>query len=329
MTRRRTRSLCACGHGKEHHTGPNATCVYGHTTITGGCTWCGGWGKPKRHAAYVTTAPTLADLERLKHNAQAALDALCACMRTMLTPPPTSNGTSFENASDVARVLKAEPPLRRKPNPKEHERLNTLLRGTSPLYQIQSRPETSEVGTTKLRAPPGTGALPTLPAIGEVFVMKKMHRKILTALAQHPAGLTKGTILLHAGYAATGHVSKAFAALGREGLMSESPVVGVPIERDLFFVTDAGLRALGSYDKLPVGRHLLAHLLRRLATMDSKILSVIAEASPAELSKNEILDLAEYSATGHVSKAFARLVRLHYVVKVGKHKLRLSDELTG
>jgi hypothetical protein len=47
--------------------------------------------------------------------------------------------------------------------------------------------------------------------------LKTMHRAMLTALAQHPGGLTKRQVLIHTSYAASGPVSTAFADLSRAG----------------------------------------------------------------------------------------------------------------
>lgn len=144
-----------------------------------------------------------------------------------------------------------------------------------------------------------------------------MHRKFLTALAQHPKGLTKGQILTHTGYASAGATSRAFATLSSEGLISCDHLVTI---------TDAGMEKLGPFDPLPVGDELRDHLLQTLPKMEATLLRVVFDHHPATIGKGEILNRAGYSSAGATSRAFARLTRLGYVVRRG-HGLTAAPEM--
>jgi hypothetical protein len=153
--------------------------------------------------------------------------------------------------------------------------------------------------------------------------MKPMPRAILTALAQHPHGLTKGQILVHTTYRSSGPVSKCFAELARNG-WTETTLGKVCI-------TDIGLAALGSYEPLPMGDALRDHLLNgsKLSPMEKKMLRATFDAYPSAIGKGRILEQTGYASSGPVSKAFARLTAMGYVTKDGRGALRASDDLFG
>jgi DNA-binding transcriptional regulator YhcF (GntR family) len=145
---------------------------------------------------------------------------------------------------------------------------------------------------------------------------------MLTALAQHPDGLTKAQVLLHTSYRSSGPVSKAFADLTREGWVE-------PDSRNGLRITRSGVAALGDYESLPLGTALRAYLLEgsKLSTMEKALLRAICDAYPSPLAKGEVLTRVGYASSGPVSKAFARLVRYGYVASAGRSELRASDDL--
>jgi len=153
--------------------------------------------------------------------------------------------------------------------------------------------------------------------------LSKMEVAMLTALAQHPEGLSKPKLLLHADYAAGGATSACFAKLVREAWAS-------PANGGLR-ITPSGLKKLGHYDPLPVGDALRAHILAgsRLSAMEKKLLEVICAAYPYSVPKGEILERANYSAGGATSAAFARLVALDYATIAARGELAAAKELFG
>jgi hypothetical protein len=149
-----------------------------------------------------------------------------------------------------------------------------------------------------------------------------LPRAILTALAQHPDGLTKEQILIHSGYAANGKVSTAFATLLANGHV-QSP------RPSFLVITPPGLRYLGPFEPLPTGAALRRFLLEgdKFNTLEKALLRPILEAYPSAVTKGQILELAGYAANGKVSSAFAKLTRLGYVRKAGPGSLVAAREL--
>jgi hypothetical protein len=145
---------------------------------------------------------------------------------------------------------------------------------------------------------------------------------MLTALAQHPDGLTKKQILVHTGYASSGPVSTAFADLSRLALVDV-------VDGSRLGITAAGLAALGSFEPLPLGDALRQWLLTgdKLSTMEKALLARICEAYPAAIRKRDVLEQAGYASSGPVSSAFAKLVAYNYAVPQGASMLMAAEEL--
>lgn len=146
-------------------------------------------------------------------------------------------------------------------------------------------------------------------------------RKMLMALAQHPDGLTKPQILLHAGYASSGPVSTSFADILKKGWAGTSG--------SRLVITEDGTTELGDFDPLPTGSDLLDFLLtgNKLDKLEKALLKTCCDVYPEEISKSEILDRARYKSSGPVSTAFAKLVRYTYLVSSGRSMLRASEAL--
>jgi hypothetical protein len=151
-----------------------------------------------------------------------------------------------------------------------------------------------------------------------------MHRAFLTALAQAGKPLTKKQLRVRASYRDSGPVSKAFAEMVRNDWVREHGSAKLGI-------TDAGLQALGAYDPLPTGAALRSALvdgsLGKLSQMERKFLDLLIRGYPDTWSKAKLREEAGYADSGPVSKAFAHLVALDYVVAEGSGYLKASDEL--
>lgn len=150
--------------------------------------------------------------------------------------------------------------------------------------------------------------------------MPPMRRAFLTALAQHPQGLTKALILMHADYRSSGSTSTEFAALLRDGLMF--------VESGACRITDAGRAALGPFQRLPVGRERLKLLIGsdKLEPFERKVLSFLGATPTASYTKAQVLEGAGYKSSGSTSSGFARLSKFGYMEKDGA-KVRLSKNL--
>lgn len=145
----------------------------------------------------------------------------------------------------------------------------------------------------------------------QLMIGKPMPRAILTALVQHPRGLSKGQILVHADYRSSGSVSTCFAELVRNGHIEN---LGGTL-----YITEAGKIALGAWDPLPTGADLQAHILNgsRLSIAEKKIMGVLLKAYPEARAKGAILEACGYASSGSMSTAFAHLVALGYARQAG------------
>jgi hypothetical protein len=74
---------------------------------------------------------------------------------------------------------------------------------------------------------------------------KPMPRAFLTALAQHPRGLTKGQVRIHTGYSDSGPVSTCFAQLAAAGYTR--------LQGALLTITPTGIAALGPIRSVATG----------------------------------------------------------------------------
>lgn len=150
--------------------------------------------------------------------------------------------------------------------------------------------------------------------------LPKMKRSFLTILAQYdPEPLSKNRILALTEYAASGPVSKEFASLVRDG-HAELTAAGMHI-------TSLGKTVLGEWTPLPTGEELRQNVMNgnRLNTMEKRFIQLLFNSHPNARSKKELLDETGYAASGPVSKAFARLVRLEFAVQDGPSMLRSHD----
>lgn len=159
-----------------------------------------------------------------------------------------------------------------------------------------------------------------LTAVNAQGTLTAMQTRFLTALAQHPDGLSKGQLLILARYASSGPVSKCFAQMTRDGWVASNTAGWLQI-------TAAGRQALGPFEPLPTGAKLRAHVLAdaNLKPIDKAILSVLFQHYPKDIAKGALLDLAGYKSSGPVSKSFAKLVRLGWAISTKVGHLKASE----
>ena len=83
---------------------------------------------------------------------------------------------------------------------------------------------------------------------------------------------------------------------------------------------------MGEYEKLPEGEELVAYWVRELKGGASRMLAVLAEQSPASLTKEKLGELAMISsASGTFSTYLSKLRSLDLVT--GTTEIKLSEEL--
>jgi len=145
-------------------------------------------------------------------------------------------------------------------------------------------------------------------------------RRIMIALAQHPAGVTARKLGILSDVTPGGSTWRgAFAALRREQLIIE---VG-----DVIQLSETGRLALGDYAPLPTGDALRQHWLRKMGHGTRReILQLILEAYPKEISAQRIAERVGVERGGSTWRGhMARLRGLDLVS--GSDMLRARDEL--
>jgi hypothetical protein len=119
------------------------------------------------------------------------------------------------------------------------------------------------------------------------LVLDKAARLILAALAQYPHGRTSHQIALLTGYSPSS--LKGPLANLRE---HQAVTMGQPVQ-----ITQAGLDALGPWERLPTGRELADHWLAKLPKAESLILRALLEVHPSGLTSEEMAARLNYSAS--------------------------------
>ncbi len=145
------------------------------------------------------------------------------------------------------------------------------------------------------------------------------ERRILTALAQYPAGRMQVQIAILTGYAHSGGGFRNYlGALRSRGLIENAG--------DQLRITAAGNAALGTFSPLPRGEELLAHWRTQLGKAERLILEELYRAYPQMLSRDEIAERTGYEVEGGgFRNAMSRLRTLELVS--GKGELRASEDL--
>ncbi len=199
---------------------------------------------------------------------------------------------------------------------------NDLSATLAPPAAVPGPAAVRAVAPPKPRAPaprPTNGnAGPSDPDLG-----KGMPRRILTALAQRPGGLTNAQIGTRAGMSSTsGSFSNALAFLRKRGWLADSGNVRL--------ITADGEAALGAYERLPEGAELQAYWLAQLGnSIPSRALKALCDAYPSALTNEQIGEAAGCAHTsGSFSNAMGKLRKLE-LASGGRGSTTASAELFG
>jgi hypothetical protein len=146
-------------------------------------------------------------------------------------------------------------------------------------------------------------------------------RRMLVALAQRPQGLTDGQLGVRAGVSSRGGSFRTYKSKARTNGWMES---AGPNNR----ITTAGIAALGDFEPLPEGRALAEYWLGQLGTSGaSRMLRVLIDAYPNELSDEEVGTLANVETAGGSFRTYLSRLRTLELVTRGPDGLRASEEL--
>jgi hypothetical protein len=190
-------------------------------------------------------------------------------------------------------------------------------------------PSTKSLPTPPIRTQAEVKAKPSTPAPGPLAATggdgdcalgKKVERALLTAIAQHPKGLTKQQVLIYADYRRSGDTDQAFRKFVKCGYASESG--------DFYVITAAGVDVLGPVAPLPTGAALRSQMLAdsRLKKVERELIRVIFDVYPATISKDAALERANYRRSGDTDQAFRKFVTAGWTAPAGDG-FRAVDEL--
>lgn len=149
--------------------------------------------------------------------------------------------------------------------------------------------------------------------------LKQGEIRVLTAIAQVPAGVTAEHISLLTGYKSTSR-KEYLRQLRSKGLIQD---IGEYVR-----ATEAGIAALGSnYKTLPTGVDLIEHYLRELSGGEKKIFEYVI--GHGDVANDEALEQATgYKATSR--KEYIRMLRArHILIEAGNGRYKLAENFTA
>lgn len=142
------------------------------------------------------------------------------------------------------------------------------------------------------------------------------ERRVLTALAQYPNGLTREHISILAGYKRS----------TRDRYLQFLQSKGFAVERDDGLVATAeGLEALGDFNPLPTGSALREHWLQKLPAGEKAIFQVLVEAEGQPVDREVISEATGYKRS--TRDRYLQFLQTRKLVIADREGVRASDEL--
>jgi chromosome segregation and condensation protein ScpB len=190
---------------------------------------------------------------------------------------------------------------------------HTVIPPSSKPYVPGSRPPYS---VTK-----STGHTNTAPAVQLPVdsLEGKGERTVLTAIAQHPAGVTRSQLTLLTGYKRSTR-DRYLQYLQQKQFVDVGERIGI---------TSAGMLALGDgYEPLPTGDALREQVLQTLPQGESKILSVIVAHYPQPVSREAITEATGFQRSTR-DRYLQYLGARELVTPVGRGEVKAAEELFG
>lgn len=206
-----------------------------------------------------------------------------------------------------------------------HQEVRQILDAARQLAAYRPSPTRAALPSRAAPAPASTRAAPSRRAetdTGEATVGRGGLRRMLTALAQVPQGLSAAKMGIRAGMSYRSgtwdtYIGRAKKAGWIEGTSQQ------------YTITDEGLAALGPYDPLPTGQALLDHWLREFGSGgQARILEALAHVYPKTMTREELGEAVDMSFTsGTWDTYIGRLKKLDLIEAVGRGEFRASEEL--
>jgi hypothetical protein len=154
----------------------------------------------------------------------------------------------------------------------------------------------------------------------DASIGKSGLRRMLTALAQNPAGLSDSKLGLRADVSVKGGSFDTYLSKGKKSGWIEG-------DRANLRITRAGLDALGPFDPLPTGRRLLDFWLGKLgAGGASRMLDVLSRFYPKSLTAAELGNHSNISVDGGSFDTYLSRLRGFDLISGSRSALKASEE---
>lgn len=146
------------------------------------------------------------------------------------------------------------------------------------------------------------------------------ERRILVAVAQHQAGVTREQLTVLTGYKRS----------SRDTYLQRLRSGGYVDERHgRLMATEAAVAALGdAYEPLPTGDRLREHWIRRLPVGERRLFERIVAAYPSEIAREVLTEALGYKRSSR-DTYLQRLIARRLVLPVGRGSVRAAEELFG
>lgn len=145
----------------------------------------------------------------------------------------------------------------------------------------------------------------------------KGERLILSAIAQHPNGVTREQLTVLTGYKRS----------SRDTYLQRLKAAGcIDQNGETITHTDAGMVALGDdYQPLPTGAELRRHWIERLSGGEQTLFVMIVEAYPNHISRNELSDRSGYQRSSR--DTYLQRLSARKLITTTRDGVRASEEL--
>jgi hypothetical protein len=144
------------------------------------------------------------------------------------------------------------------------------------------------------------------------------ERKILTAAAQYPNGVTREQLSFLAGYKSS----------ARDTYVSRLRTKGfVNVENGSVIATEDGVAALGDFEALPTGDALRDYWMARLPPGELRILEALVNAYPGSLTRDQISDVVDYKSSAR--DTYISRLNTRKLIKIDRGTVCARPELFG
>lgn len=152
---------------------------------------------------------------------------------------------------------------------------------------------------------------------GGALALPKGEAKVLTAIAQHDAGVTREQLTVLTGYRRSTRDTYVQRLRGR-GLIND---VGGQL-----FATQAGVASLpASFEPLPTGAELRAHWLRELPDGEQRLLEILVDAYPRSVEREQLSAKTGYARSSR--DTYLQRLSARKLITTTRGDVRASEEL--